>query len=252
MMNKILVSRDKIISKNDKVKIDGNTIKLLDSGIYSLEYNDIEDINLCINIDNGIKVTLFESSFLGNIRVNNKYIINDGELKVNKFYNNDSVLEEINIDLCSKGSKIDYRFSNICKNNESYLININHNNVSTVSNINNKSIAMDGSKLNFVINSIVKREYEKSILDQNTRIVTLGESDSSISPNMFIDCDDVEARHGSIIGTFKDDMVFYLMSRGIEYNDAIKLLIKGYLFSNIDVDNDLREKIFNVIDMYWG
>ena len=251
MMNKILVSRDKIISKNDKVKIDGNTIKLLDSGIYSLEYNDIEDINLCINIDNGIKVTLFESSFLGNIRVNNKYIINDGELKVNKFYNNDSVLEEINIDLCSKGSKIDYRFSNICKNNESYLININHNNVSTVSSINNKSIAMDGSKLNFVINSIVKREYEKSILDQNTRIVTLGESDSSISPNMFIDCDDVEARHGSIIGTFKDDMVFYLMSRGIEYNDAIKLLIKGYLFSNIDVDNDLREKIFNVIDMYW-
>ena len=39
MMNKILVSRDKIISKNDKVKIDGNTIKLLDSGIRTLPLN---------------------------------------------------------------------------------------------------------------------------------------------------------------------------------------------------------------------
>ena len=110
---------------------------------------------------------------------------------------------------------------------------------------------MDGSELNFVINSKVKKEYEKSVLDQNTRIVTLGDSDAKISPNMFIDCDDVEARHGSIIGTFKDDMVFYLMSRGIEYNDAIELLVKGFLFSNVDADSSLREKILNVIDMYW-
>ena len=173
-----------------------------------------------------------------------------GELKVNKFYNNDNVCEVIDIDLYNEG-KIDYRFSNICKNNESYEININHMGVATVSSINNKSIAMQGSKLDFIINSKVEKEYEKSILDQNTRIVTLGESDSKISPNMFIDCDDIEARHGSVIGTFKDDMVFYLMSRGIDYNEAIKLLVKGYLFSNIDADSILREKILNVIDMYW-
>ena len=110
---------------------------------------------------------------------------------------------------------------------------------------------MEGAKLDFVINSIVGREYVKSVLDQNTRIVTLGDSDCNISPNMFIDCDDIEARHGSVIGTFKDEMIFYLMSRGIGYNDAIKLLIKGYLFSNIDADSDLKDKIFNTIDTYW-
>lgn len=249
-MNKILVSRDKIISDSSNVKIDGNIIKLLDSNKYSLEYMDINDINLCIEIDNGVKAILFESSFLDDIKVNNRYVINNGELRVNKFYDNNKVDENIDIDLYCEG-KIDYRFSNICKNEENYIININHNGKGTVSSINNKSIAMDSSKLNFVINSRVKKEYEKSVLDQNTRIVTFGESDSSISPNMFIDCDDVEARHGSIIGTFKDDMVFYLMSRGIEYNEAIKLLVKGYLFSNVDTDNVLREKILNVIEMYW-
>lgn len=250
-MNKIFVSRDKIISDTDKVMIVGNRIKFLDNGDYSLEYKDIDKIDLVIEVSNNLSVKLYESSFLGNIDVNNKYVINNGYLVVNKFYNNDSVLENIDIDLCSDGDKIDYRFSNICRNSENYIININHMGCFTSSNICNKSIAMDGSKINFIINSKVSKEYEKSILDQNTRIVTLGNSEANISPNMYIDCDDVEARHGSVIGTFKDDMVFYLMSRGIEYNAALKLLIKGYLLSNVDVDSDLREKIFSVIDMYW-
>ena len=249
-MNKICVSRDNIETNSNDVLIKDNVIKFLKSDIYLLEYEDISEINLCVEVSNNLDVTLFESSFLKDIKVNNKYIVDNASLCVNKFYNNDNVLENIDIDLFNEG-RIDYKFSNICKNNENYVININHNGVATVSNINNKSIALDGSKLNFVINSIVSREYEKSVLDQNTRIVTLGESDAKISPNMFIDCDDIEARHGSVIGTFKDDMVFYLMSRGIEYNDAIKLLIKGYLFSNINADSSLREKILNVIDMYW-
>ena len=191
-MNRILVSRDSIIPSSEKIKIDGNNIILLDDDTYLLEYENINDINLCIIVSNNVKATLFESGFLGDIKVNNKYIVDSGELKVNKFYNNDNVCEVINIDLYNEG-KIDYRFSNICKKNESYEININHMGVATVSNINNKSIAMQGSKLDFIINSKVEKEYEKSILDQNTRIVTLGESDSKISPNMFIDCDDVEA-----------------------------------------------------------
>ena len=248
-MNRIIVSRDKIVSDSIKVKVDNNKIYLLDNDLYSIEYEDINNINLNIIVD-GVKAILFESSFLNDIEVNNKYDVTNGELIVNKFYNNDNVLEKINIDLYCEG-KIDYRFSNVCKNSENYEININHNGIGTVSSINNKSIAMDGSKLNFIINSIVKKEYEKSILDQNTRIVTLGECDAKISPNMYIDCDDIEARHGSVIGSFKDDLIFYLMSRGIPYSDAIKLLIKGYLFANIDTDSVMREQILNVIDMYW-
>ena len=251
-MNKILINKGNIIVDDDSVIVDGNIIIFNKDGIYSLEYENIKRIELCIEINNNARVVLFESSFLDDIVVNNKYVINDGKLSVNKFYNNKSVVENIDIDLCSHNSKIDYRFSNICSGVEKYIININHNNRNTVSSINNKSIAMDGSKLDFVINSIVKKEYNGSILDQNTRIVTIGDSESKISPNMFIDCDDVEARHGSVVGTFKDELVFYLMSRGIEYNEAIKLLVKGFLFSNIDVDNKMREKIFNVIDMYWG
>ena len=249
-MNKILISKDRIISDSNKVRIDGNNIRILSSDLYLIEYDNINEIDLCIYVSNNIDVVLFESAFLRDIKVNNKYVVDGARLIVNKFYNNDSVLENIDIDLFNTG-KIDYKFSNICKNMESYIININHKGVGTVSNISNKSIAMDSSKIDFVINSVVAREYEKSVLDQNTRIVTIGNSDVKISPNMYIDCDDIEARHGSVIGTFKDDLIFYLMSRGIEYNDVIKLLVKGYLLSNMTIDSSFREKILNVIDMYW-
>lgn len=249
-MNKIYVRRDNIVSDSLKVKIDNNVINILESDTYFIEYDDIDDVNICFNVCDNVNATIFESCFSNDINVNNKYIVSNAYLIVNKFYDNNSVCENIDIELYSLG-KIDYRFSNICKNNETYTININHNGEGTVSNISNKSIAMDNSKLDFVINSIVKKEYVKSVLDQNTRIVTFGDCDAKISPNMFIDCDDIEARHGSVIGTFKDDLIFYLMSRGISYNDAIKLLVKGYLFSNIDTDSMLKEKIFNVIDLYW-
>ena len=249
-MNKILISRDKIVSDSSLVEIKDNVIKLMASGIYMVEYQDVDTIGYSFVVMNGIDVILLESSCLNNIVVNNRYVVDNSNLVVNKFYDNVGVSEDINIELYNYG-KINYKFSNICKNEEFYNININHNGVGTVSNISNKSIAMDGSKLDFVINSIVKKEYVKSTINQNTRIVTIGNCDCKVSPNMFIDCDDIEARHGSVIGTFKDDMVFYLMSRGIDYNNAMKLLVKGYLFSNIDIDSELRDKIFNSIDTYW-
>ena len=249
-MNKILISRDKILYDTSSVKIENNIIKFLDNGLYIIEYLNIDKLDYTFCVSDNLDVKLLESSFSNNLVVNNKYIVDNASLIVNKFYDNDSVLENVDIELYNHG-KIDYKFSNICKNKELYTININHMGIGTVSNINNKSIATDGSKLDFVINSIVGKEYVKSILDQNTRIVTFGDSDSRISPNMFIDCDDIEARHGSVIGTFKEEMVFYLMSRGISYNDSLKLLVKGYLFSNVDVSNELKDKIFNTIDTYW-
>ena len=74
MMNKILVSKGKIISDSDRVKIDGNVINLISNDIYMIEYEDIDEINLCFNVDGGVKATLCESSFLDNIKVNNKYV----------------------------------------------------------------------------------------------------------------------------------------------------------------------------------
>ena len=159
--------------------------------------------------------------------------------------------EDVNINLNNVSDRIDYNFANIGSGDEKYVININHNCEKTVSYINNKAIALKNSRVSFIVNSRVENDCVKSILDQNTRIVTMGECDTKIQPNMFIEIDDVEARHGSVVGTFKNDQVFYLMSKGISYNNALKLLIKGYLLSKIEVSQDVRMRIMRIIDRYW-
>jgi len=251
-MNKILI-RNGIIDNvnNDNYCVNNNKIIFKRSGVYYLEYYGNMDVNLSILVDGGIDILLIETSFDNNLNVNNHYIIKEGKIKVNKFYCNKYVVENIDIDLMNENSKIDYYFSNICLLEESYVININHMNKNTISNISNKSVALNNSKLNFVINSNVGIGMDESVLDQNTRIITFGECDAKILPNMFIDIDNVVAKHGSVIGTVKEDMIFYLMSRGIDYNEALKLIIKGYLFSNGNFDYDLRSKILKIINLYW-
>ena len=247
-MNKILI--DKVIKCDDEnVVIDGNKIICLSSGDYQIEYSNSKNYNFTF-IVNG-DVNLLEVSFDNELDINNRYIINNGILNVYKFYSNKNVNELINIDLCSKGSTVNYKFANICRETEKYEININHIVEETYSNVNNKSISLKNSKLDFIINSNVSEDAIKSVLSQNTRIVTMGECDARISPNMFTPLNDVEAKHGSIIGTFKEDDIFYLMSKGINYNDSVKLLIKGYLLSNINIMHEVRKKIIDIIDTYW-
>lgn len=247
-MNKILVSKNKISCDNHAVNISRNKITFTSDGEYIVIYQDDYDYEITFIVDYDVK--LIETSFDRVLNINNRYVVNN-KLRVFKFYNNKSVLEHINIDLCSEKAEIDYHFSNICKVEERYTVDINHKAKNTYSNIVNKSIALKNSVLKFIINSNVGKEYTGSVLEQNTRILAMGECDASISPNMYIDLDDVSAKHGSVIGTFKDDDVFYLMSRGISYNDAIKLLIKGYIMGNMEVDVDTRMMIMEIIDTYW-
>ncbi len=248
-MNKIIVSKNKIICDDINVLINGKTISFNNDNEYLLEYMDDGDYKLKFIINGNIKLT--EISFDLKLNIGNKYVIEYGELSLVKFYNSLSVLETSDVDLCNPMCKVDYHFANICRGNEHYTININHQAEKTRSRIYNRSVALKDSTLKFIINSNVSKKAIKSNIDQNTRIVTMGDADTKISSNRFIPIDDIEARHGSVIGTFDDDQVFYLMSKGINYNDTLKLLIKGYLLGNLEVDYNIRKRIIDTIETYW-
>ena len=66
---------------------------------------------------------------------------------------------------------------------------------------------------------------------------------------MYIDCFDVIANHSAFIGTFKDEELFYLQSRGIPVDEASKLLIKGFLIS--ELEKEQKEKYEKIINQYW-
>ena len=86
------------------------------------------------------------------------------------------------------------------------------------------------------------------IMDQNTKIMCFGDVNAKIRPNMYIDEEDVEARHGSVIGRFSDDDIFYIMSRGISYKDAVMLLIRGFILSNLNLDDERKKEVIDIIN----
>lgn len=233
---------DEYFSVNDK------KIVFKKSGEYTLEYKDCDDVSLIIELVDNIVVNLFIWSENDVININNHFKLGkNSNLLLFKFYYNNMVNEHILVDLNGEFSRFSQVFSSISTGSEEYDIIVNHNNHSVDSNIINKCIGLDGSKIKIKIDSILEKGNCNCVMNQVSKILTLGDVDASIIPNMFIHDDDVEAKHGSVIGSFQDEELFYLMSRGITEDEAITLLMKGFIFSNLIVDMEKRAKIFQII-----
>ena len=49
------------------------------------------------------------------------------------------------------------------------------------------------------------------------------------TPELEIECNEVKASHAASIGRIDEEQMFYLMSRGFEKEDAVKLIIEAFL-----------------------
>lgn len=253
-MNKINVVDNKIIPfDNNDVILNNNIITFTNNGNYYLEYITSDNVDITINIEDNVCVQLFEYSNNKDINTNITYNLGkNSSLIISKFYYNDNTNEEINIYLNKKNANIKYNFSSISKNHDNYLINIYHNDSTTSSDIFNRTIAKENSSNNFDINSYVENKILDCYLNQSTKIITLGDSNNKINPNMFTHDNSVTAIHASVIGNVNEEELFYLMSRGISYNEAIKIIMKGIILSNINPNMEYRERILNILEEVGG
>ena len=246
-MNKILLSNNiQIIS--DDYEVDNNIINIKKDGDYIIEYKENLN-NITYIFNNNINVNILEISIDNNLNNNITYnLLENSNVNISKFYKNKEVKEIININLKEINSSINYNFSNISNYKEDYKIIINHLNKYTKSNIKNKILAKNNSNITIDLDSIVKKDMINCTLLQETRAVVFDKEKVNIKPNMYIDCDDIEAKHSAVIGKFKDEEIFYLMTRGIPKEEAIELLSESFLFSNLTFD---KEEITNLINKYW-
>ena len=253
-MNKIKIVNNEIIPCNyDGIKINEDDLIFEKNGNYYIDYIDSNSINLNIVIQNNVCVNLFEYAYGNNILISNTYNIgNKGELILSKFCYNNETNEVINVYLKGDKSSIKYNFSSVSKGNDRTKINIHHLGNESSSNIYNRTVARGGSSNYFDINSYVDNDVKDCYLNQHTKIITLGESDNRINPNMFISEESTTAIHSSTISNIDKDSLFYLMSRGIDYNTSVKLIIKGFIISNITVDDEKKSEILNILDLLGG
>ena len=233
----------------NKIIIDNNKdIVISSDGDYDVDimYNSV---NLNISVGDNVRAKIYFKSIKNSIKGEiNYYLGIDSTLEINKFYfdNEDSLEEKIYLN--GRGAMVKYNFSCIVYKKNYYKLKIFHNNSNVSSYINNKCIGNDGSEIIFDIDSILNKGNISCVMDQTSKVMCLGDVKAKICPNMYIDEEDVEARHGSVIGRFSDDDIFYIMSRCISYRVAIILLIKGFILSNLTLDDKRVKDIIDIIE----
>lgn len=261
-MNKLIVNGDEItsdINKTINVNIKEKTdiydvtkieIEVLKNTELVIEYinTGITKLDINIKVLKNIEFKLYELREENEIKVQYKYYLEEfSNMLVNKFYDCNKIKELVLIYLNGINSEINYNFNTISKDKQKIDLMVYHNNKNTISNITNKAVNMLNGSMTFNITGLVYNKINDCIINQNNRIINLNDKKCTINPILLIDENDVEANHSAIIGKFSDKELFYLMSRGINKEKALNLLIKGFLA----IDIKSKNKIKKIIDKYW-
>ena len=243
------LTTNKIYKKNINLRLNFNlesnsSLRLID---YFEDNSKDNFINIFYNFD------LEKNSSLKNYKIdhknnkNVKYSFNNIDQKENSisetfilssgssFFKN-----EINCDLNGQHSSafVNGIFKLEDFKNHEIKTNINHLTENTKSYQLIKSVLGEGSKAAYQgkisVNSIAQKtdgyQLSKCILLDNAK------------PELEIYADDVKCSHGSASGSLNEDSIFYLMSRGINYERAKELLINGFLLDVIEKITDPETK----------
>lgn len=193
-MNKILVDEEVYILNDDISVLD---IKK-DTKVYI--YN-LDNIDITFNLKDNVSVLVFDFNTLDK---KSKIVVNQCNNTKFSYYHTFKV-----------GG--DYRFNYVAN-----ILGDNNKNELKISGISN-------GNANIFVDGIVKSKTKNNYLNEDIKVLTI-DGKANISPMMHINIKDVIANHNTAISNVREDVIFYLMSKGINRSDAIKLICDGYLY----------------------
>ena len=147
---------------------------------------------------------------------------------INKFNLNIEIMDESYVEF-------NYSLKTLTESNINLNANIAGDN--NVSHINFHGLTDDNGIIKNIATSKVCENTKNNEVLENLRIVTLNDAENMIVPNLLVRSDSVNAIHNTTISSVDKDYLFYLNSKGINNEDATKLIVDGFLKSN------LKEKI---------
>lgn len=209
-MNKILVKEDNIVLDNEIVELEFKTLKcnLTINGsvwIDDLNNNSLEELN----------ITLLDGSRL----LYNKYTKDIKNLKINILENNDTTLE-FNYSLYQSIKASIILDSKVLGNNNKCSMN--------VYGVSDK----DGAIVVNATGSVLENIKDNDLLE-NIRILMLNDSENVIVPNLLVGSNEVSVNHNATISSLDMNYLYYLNSKGLSYEEAKKLIVKGFLKSKL-------------------
>ena len=256
-------SNNKIRSKNINLRLGfelekNSSLRLIDF------FNDISEknfINIFYNFD------LKKHAILKNYKIdktennNIKYSfnnINQDENSVSETFilsaGSDFLKNEINCNLNGKYSSAFVNGIFSLRNNQQHEIRttINHLTESTKSYQLIKSVLGKESKAVYQGKIFVNSIAQKTDGYQLSKAILLDEtSEFNAKPELEIYADDVKCSHGSASGSLDENSIFYLMSRGLNYQQSKELLINGFVLDVIEkiTDTEIKDLVKSMIGL---
>ena len=115
-----------------------------------------------------------------------------------------------------------------------------------------KSVLGKNSKSAYQGRIFVNSKAQKTDGYQLSKAILLDEtSEFNAKPELEIYADDVKCSHGSASGSLDENSIFYLMSRGLNYQQSKELLINGFLLDVVEkiTDLEIKDLIKNIIGL---
>lgn len=196
----------------------------LDKGKYILEFKNKDAV---INVNGEVSIYIINENL-------NKLVINIEDGSSLNIYKYDELLKnDVNIVINEKNNTL-VNFNGTYISENDVLLNVfnyikGNNNESKINirNLSNKN----NSKI--IINVDIEKDTFNNIALEDIKGLNNG-GNISIEPNIMCRSNEVVANHLTTIGEFDKDSISYLMSKGLSENSAKKLLLNGFIYSNMD------------------
>ena len=257
------ITNKDLVSKSINLKVDilleeNSSLKLVD-------FSNDESITNFININYNFDVQ--KNSILKNYKIDNnsnsnvKYYFNNINQDSNSVAEifllssgSEFIKNEINCNLNGKYASAFVNGVFILNETKHHEIktNINHLIENTKSYQLIKGVLEDKSKAVYQGKIFVNSKAQKTDGYQLSKAILLNEyTEFNAKPELEIYADDVKCSHGSASGNLNEDSIFYLKSRGLNYKEAKKLLINGFLLDVVEkiTDFEIKNLMKNIMNL---
>lgn len=241
------------VFENTILKID----KVLDDEIVVKNNVDLElDITKYLNLNLNISVLMNSKLNLylitnHNIRISlNINVEENSNVKVFFALFNRKSNTDVKVNLIGKNSSSNISLINLSNNNTStHYTLINHLGEKTNSIIKNNAILNNGSSCLMDIKSKIKNKSKGSNSNQTIEGLCLDKNSKlEMIPTLYIDENDVFANHSSSVSRINERDLYYIMSKGINKEDANKMYALSFLLKVTPLEK--QEIIEKMIERY--
>ena len=227
-MNKLLIDKENIIEiKDNAIELDiavpELTINIKGKVlIEEISKKETENLNLTLNIEPNSSL------------IYNRFMIH------NEANNNITIKQE-------KNSNITFNYSFIANDKVKLNINSDLSGDNNETEIKVKGVTENKGSANITGTANVLPNIKDNNLIESIKILLLNNEESVCVPNLLVSSNEVEVNHAATISSIDPNYLFYLNSKGLSNESAIKLIKNGYLLSNLDINKKIKEQIEELI-----